>query len=136
MAATPLFPIARTLGNGLSMANYARAMALLGTARLKDLIFRARLMDAAEMLSAGFVAEVTPDEASLARRAHELAEEVASQAPLTLWVTKESLRRIRDTLIPADDDSSLLLSVYMSADFREGVEAFLAKRTPNWKRSG
>jgi len=129
------FPIARTLGNGLSMTNYARAMALLGPSRLKDLIFRARLMNAEEMLSAGFVAEVTPDEASLPRRAHELAEEVASHAPLTLWVTKESLRRIRDRLVPPDDDSALLLSVYMSSDFREGVEAFLEKRAPNWKGS-
>ncbi len=130
------FPIARTLGNGLSMTNYARAMALLGASRVKDLIFRARLMDPSEMLTAGFVVEVTPDEASLPRRAHELAEEVAGHAPLTLWLTKESLRRIRDRLIPADHDSELLLSVYMSADFREGVESFLDKRSPNWKGYG
>lgn len=37
-------PIARTLGNCLSMPNYARAVALLGIPRLKDLIMRARLM--------------------------------------------------------------------------------------------
>ena len=127
------FPIARTLGNGLSMANYARAMALLGTARLKDLIFRARLLNASEMLAAGLVSEVTPDEASLLPRAQELAEEVAGHAPLTLWVTKESLRRLRDQLLAANESPSLLLSVYMSNDFREGVEAFLEKRKPNWK---
>jgi enoyl-CoA hydratase/carnithine racemase len=130
------FPIARTLGNGLSMSNYARAMALLGMPRLKDLIFRARLMNATEMLSAGLVSEVTNDEASLLPRAQELAEELAGHAPLTLWVTKESLRRIRDRMVPPDDDSSLLLSVYMSSDFREGVEAFLEKRRPNWKGRG
>ncbi len=52
------FPIARTLGNTLSVANYARLTALLGVARLKDIIMTARLMDAPEMLSTGLVREV------------------------------------------------------------------------------
>lgn len=127
------FPIARTLGNGLSMHNYARAVALLGASRLKDLIFRARLMTAAEMLAGGFVSEVTPDEESLQPRAQELAEELAAHAPLTLWATKESLRRIRDQSIPSDNSSDLLLDVYMSSDFREGIESFLEKRKADWK---
>ena len=126
------FPIARTLGNCLSMANYARTAALVGIARLKDLIMRARLMDAQEMLACGLLSEVTPDEESLLPRAQSLAEEVASLAPLTLWATKEGLRRVRDTLIPADADSDLIVACYTSRDFQEGVEAFLAKRKPVW----
>jgi enoyl-CoA hydratase len=126
------FPIARTLGNCLSMANYTRAAALIGFARLKDLIMRARLMDAQEMLACGLVSEVTPDEESLLRRAQSLADEVASMAPLTLWATKEALRRIRDTLMPEGADSDLIVACYTSKDFKEGVEAFLAKRKPNW----
>jgi len=58
------FPIARTLGNCLSMANYTRAAALVGFARLKDLIMRARLMDASEMLACGLLTE----EGALPRR--------------------------------------------------------------------
>jgi len=127
------FPIARTLGNGLSMTNYARAAALLGPACVKDLIFRARLMDADEMLSTGLLTEITPDEQSLLPRAQALAEELADRAPLTLWATKESLRRIRNQMIPKDDASEILLSVYMSGDFKEGVDAFLEKRKPDWK---
>ena len=126
-------PIARTLGNCLSMPNYARVAAIIGTARLKDLIMRARLMDAEEMLSCGLVVEVTADEESLLPRAQALAEEVAAHAPLTLWATKEALRRMRDQLIPADADSDLIRTCYMSADFREGVDAFLSKRKPQWK---
>ena len=126
------FPIARTLGNCLSMANYTRAAALIGFARLKDLILRARLMDAQEMLACGLVSEVSPDEDSLLTRAQAIADEVASMAPLTLWATKEALRRIRDTLMPEGADSDLIVACYTSQDFKEGVEAFLAKRRPNW----
>ena len=126
------FPIARTLGNCLSTANYTRAAALVGFARLKDLIMRARLMDAHEMLACGLLSEVTTDEESLLRRAQSLAEEVASLAPLTLWATKEALRRVRDTMMPEDADSDLIIACYTSRDFKEGVEAFLAKRKPLW----
>ena len=126
------FPIARTLGNCLSMANYTRAAALIGFARLKDLILRARLMDAQEMLACGLLSEVTPDEDSLPVRAQALAEEVAALAPLTLWATKEALRRVRDSLLPEGGDSDLIVACYTSRDFKEGVEAFLAKRKPRW----
>ncbi len=126
------FPIARTLGNCLSMANYTRVAALIGIARLKDLIMRARLMDAQEMQACGLISEVTPDEDSLPTRAQSLAEEVASMAPLTLWATKEALRRVRDALIPDGADSDLIVACYTSKDFKEGVEAFLAKRKPHW----
>ena len=127
------FPIARTLGNCLSMANYTRAAALIGIARLKDLLMRARLMDAQEMLACGLLSEVTPDEESLLLRAQSLAEEVAALAPLTLWASKEALRRVRDRMKPDGADSDLIVACYMSQDFKEGVEAFLTKRQPSWK---
>jgi len=127
------FPIARTLGNCLSMANYSRVVSLLGFARTADIIMRARLMDAQELLAAGALSEVTPDEESLPRRAQELAEEVASYAPLTLWATKEALHRMRNRLILETADTDLIIACYMSQDFKEGVEAFLAKRKPDWK---
>ena len=126
------FPIAKTLGNCLSMSNYARVAALVGTARLKDLIMRARLMDATEMLAAGMLSELTADEESLGERAQQLAEDVAANAPLTLWATKLALRRLRDALTPKDADHDLIVRCYLSRDFQEGVEAFLAKRKPNW----
>jgi enoyl-CoA hydratase/carnithine racemase len=126
------FPIARTLGNCLSMANYTRAAALIGFARLKDMIMRARLMDAQEMLACGLLSEITPDEEALPGRAQALAEEAGSLAPLTLWATKEALRRVRDTMMPDGADSDLIIACYTSRDFKEGVEAFLAKRKPRW----
>ena len=51
------FPIARTLGNCLSTANYARLAALIGAARVKDIIFRARLVEAQEALAVELVTD-------------------------------------------------------------------------------
>ena len=124
------FPIARTLGNCLSMANVARLAALIGPARVTEMIFTARLLDAEEARAAGLVGEVLPDTAALAERAGALAKLVASHAPLTLRATREALRRLRDHLPPDED---LIRLCYASADFREGMEAFLNKRVPVWQ---
>jgi len=126
------FPVARTLGNCLSTGNYARLAALLGPARVKDMIFRARLVEAHEALAIGLVSEVLAEPAALMPRALELAQLVASHAPLTLQATKEALLRLRPTM-PAGSGEDLILMCYMSQDFREGMEAFLNKRAPKWK---
>lgn len=123
-------PIARTLGNCLSMANYARFLDLLGPSRLKEMVFRARLMDAQEALAAGFVHEIVPAEA-IEARVREIAHEVASHAPITIAVTKEAIRRILEARALPDGDD-LVARTYASADFREGVRAFLEKRRPQW----
>lgn len=124
-------PIGRTLGNCLSISNYVRLAALLGPARVKDIIFTARLIEAEEACRIGLLGEVLPDYETLQARANELARTVASQAPLTLRVTKEALRRIREKMSP-EDDHELILKCYMSRDFREGMDAFLNKRPPKW----
>src|SRR5947207_2266243 len=89
------FPIARTLGNCLSMANYSRLAALLGPARVKDIIFTARLVEAQEAAALGLLSEVVEDAATLQKRADELAKLLAGHAPLTLRATKEAMRRLQ-----------------------------------------
>jgi enoyl-CoA hydratase len=123
------FPIARTLGNCLSMSNLARLSALIGNARVIEMIFTARLFSAAEAQSAGLVTEVLPDQQTLEARATELAVLLAGHAPLTMRATKEALRRLRDSL-PRDED--LIRLCYTSQDFKEGMDAFLTKRSPVW----
>jgi len=123
------FPIARTLGNCLSMANLARLSALIGAARVKELIFTARLIEAEEALRIGLVGEVVAAEA-LAVRADELARTIAGHAPLTLRSTKMALHKLQGRVA---EDEALILMCYQSADFREGMEAFLAKRAPQFQ---
>jgi len=123
-------PIARTLGNCLSMRAYSRYLDLFGPSRLKEMIFTARLMTADEALAAGFVHEIVAAD-RVAARVRELAETVASHAPITLSVTKEAIRRIQESrALPSGED--LVAKTYGSADFREGVQAFIAKRAPRW----
>ena len=125
------FPIARTLGNCLSIANLSRLSGLMGAGRVKEMIFTARLVGAEEARSAGLISEIVEDHPALMARAAELAALLATHAPITLRTTTEALRRLR-TAGAAADDRDLILAAYMSADFKEGLAAFLGKRKPQW----
>jgi enoyl-CoA hydratase len=125
------FPIARTLGNCLSMSNISRLTALIGPARVKDLIFTARLVGADEAAGIGLLTEVVEDIPALQKRAGELAALIAGNAPLTLNATKQALNRLMRRL-SREEGEDLILMCYMSRDFREGLDAFLNKRSPQW----
>jgi enoyl-CoA hydratase/carnithine racemase len=125
------FPIARTLGNCLSMSSISRLTALIGPARAKDLIFTARLVGAEEAASLGLLNEVVEDLPALQRRADEVATLIAGHAPLTLNATKQALVRLTRRL-SREEGEDLILMCYMSRDFREGLDAFLNKRPPKW----
>ena len=125
-------PVARTLGNCFSAANLVRLAALVGLGKVKELVFTARLVDAAEARGIGLITEVVASDAALEPRVDELVAELASYAPLTLHATKEMTRRIRARMLP-DEASDLVALCYTSADFREGVKAFIERRKPVWR---
>jgi enoyl-CoA hydratase len=122
-------PIAKTLGNCLSIPNLARLQAVFGAPRVKRMLLLAELLGSEEALACGFVLQVcAPEEIEVAAQA--LCARLAALAPVTQRVVKEGLRRIVAHELPEGDD--LVQAAYGSRDFREGVEAFVGKRSPVW----
>jgi enoyl-CoA hydratase len=123
-------PIAKTLGNCLSMANLARLVAAFGRPRVQRMLIGAEILTAQEGLACGYLAEVVAVDA-IDEAAGELCRRLATLAPVTQAVTKEGLRRLLLQSLP--DAQDLILRCYGSADFQEGVNAFSEKRSPIWQ---
>jgi enoyl-CoA hydratase/carnithine racemase len=123
-------PIAKTLGNCLSVANLARLSAAFGMQRVKRMLLRAEMIGAEEALACGYLRQLCAA-GEIDANAATLCGELAALAPVTQRVTKEALRRLTVATLPDGDD--LVRQCYGSADFHEGVEAFVAKRPPRWQ---
>jgi enoyl-CoA hydratase/carnithine racemase len=123
-------PIARTLGNCLSVANVARLVAAVGRPRAERLLLLAELLEADEALAAGYLLQVLPPE-QLDAAADALCARLAALAPVTQRVSKQAFNRLLRQGLPEAED--LVRAAYGSADFAEGVAAFVAKRAPAWQ---
>jgi enoyl-CoA hydratase/carnithine racemase len=86
---------------------------------------------ASEALSIGLVNRVVPSE-TLDAEVRALASGIAANAPLTVRSVKEMARRLAASRHGDGNDRDLIELCYTSADFKEGVSAFLAKRRPVW----
>ena len=114
-----------------ALARSSRLAALVGPQRVKEMLLLAKLIDAPTALQIGLISELLPDVAALHARAGELAKTLAGHAPITMAVTKEALRRLQAKM-GAESIDDLIRHTYGSADFREGMDAFLGKRPPKW----
>lgn len=123
-------PIAKTLGNCLSMANLARLVAAFGRPRVQRMLIGAEILTAAEALGSGYLAQLVNGE-EIDAAAAQLCRRLASLAPVTQAVTKQALSRLLIQALP--DGQDLIERAYGSQDFREGVSAFCDKRSPSWQ---
>jgi len=124
-------PVARTLGNCTAPFSFTLLASTVGLVRAREILIRARLVAAPEAKTLGLVDEVCPA-AELETRVREEAERLTGHAPLTMAAVKEATRRVREAFA-LDDAEDIVLSCYLSEDFKEGARAFLDKRKPNWK---
>lgn len=123
-------PMARTLGNALSIKNYQHIVEAFGPMRTREMLLTARLFSAEEALQYGFLTAIMAEEHIFAQ-VFEIAQQISMLAPLTLWAAKEADRRAHAAAarIPFND---VLERVYNSHDFAEGVQAHKEKRRPQW----
>ena len=105
----------------------------IGEKRARDLLLTGRIFDAAEALAFGLVTQIIPAEILLSR-AHELATSLLSASPTSLMRTKLLLRRCAEVEIDREIELAVQenAAIRSTANFKEGLAAFLEKRPPSW----
>jgi len=123
-------PIARTVSNCLSSDNLARLITEFGTQKVKRMLLLAETPTAEDLSDTGFFYQICPAD-QLDQVCEQLINTIRALSPTTLKVTKLAMRGAHQSLLPNADD--LIRECYGSANFREGVSAFLAKRQAQWR---
>jgi len=122
-------PVARTLGNCLSITSTARMVDLIGLAAAKDVLLTGRLIAADEARRTGLANEIIPSE-QLSAEVIKRAEDLATRKRSTIKATKETLLLLRDHRRPKQNAANdILKECYGSDDFKEGVSAFVRRES-------
>jgi enoyl-CoA hydratase len=108
----------------------------VGKALAMDVILSGRFLTAQEALAAGLVARVVGDGECL-DEAKRVAAEIAAKAPIATRLAKEGVDRAYEgpLQLGLEYERRLLYLAFASEDAKEGLEAFMEKRKPEWKRS-
>jgi enoyl-CoA hydratase/carnithine racemase len=126
-------PAAR-LGLGYEYPGLATLARLVGASAAKDILFSARQIEAVEALHIGLVNVVVPPD-KLEDRVRDYAANIAANAPLTIQAAKAAMR-VFERYSQRDDAQAveaLVNRCFDSDDYREGRQAFMEKRLPQFK---
>jgi enoyl-CoA hydratase len=108
---------------------------LIGASRAMPLLLTGDAVDARTALELGLVSAVH-EAADLLDAARALAGKIAGKAPLAAQATKRAVRNGADAATIAEAlevERAEFVGVFGSQDANEGVNAFLAKRAPEWQ---
>jgi enoyl-CoA hydratase/carnithine racemase len=122
-------PVARTLGNCLSITNTARMVDVIGLTATRDILLTGRLIDAEEARRSGLATEIIASD-QLSDEVMKRAADLATRKRSTVAATKATLLMLRDhrrpKLAAAND---IVKACYASDDFKAGVHAFIKTRS-------
>jgi len=106
----------------------------VGKALAMDVILSGRQLDAREALASGLVARVVAKEAWL-DEAKRVAREIATKGPVATRLAKEAVDRAHETTLGLglEYERRALYLAFASEDAKEGLEAFVEKRKPDFK---
>lgn len=125
---------AAKLGAAVNPGVAARLVSLVGPAVAKEILFSGQPLDARRALQVGLVNHVVPD-AELERFTLSLVRQIGVNAPLTIrhakqavnWIAIEGHRR------PPREVQQHFVKAFSSRDFKEGLEAFMSRRSPKFQ---
>jgi len=105
----------------------------IGEKRARDLLLSGRIFSADEAKAMGIVNELLEHD-RLLPRARELARSLAEMSPVAVAHTKRLLLRFSEEELDRETEMAVEASarVRKTADFQEGLAAFLEKRKPQW----
>lgn len=123
-----------TLGIMPGMGGTQRLTRLVGKAKAMDLILTGRMMEAAEAESAGLVSRIVPAR-DLVDEAMKVAEKIADFSLPAVMMAKEAVNRALETSLAEGVrfERRLFHAMFATADQKEGMAAFVEKRTPQFK---
>ena len=107
---------------------------ICGEKKARELLMTARLFDAEEAREIGLVNYVVAAE-DLLDKAREVAAQISANSPTAIVATKQLMRDIQGLNLDEALSAALHINTLTrtTENFREGVTAFLEKRTPEWK---
>jgi enoyl-CoA hydratase len=124
-------PVAK-FGFVAALPDTLRLVQLIGPAQAKRLLMTGQLIEAPEAMAIGLIDEVV-DASQLIGTVETLAETLTANAPLSIKATKQMIEQLTAPSSDVMAGAVWYQEVFRSADFREGLDAFFAKRKPEFK---
>lgn len=121
-----------TLGLMPGFGGTVRLTYLIGPHLAKEMIFSGQIISAEDGYKMGIVNKIYPTE-SLWEKTYQLAQQISLNSPLGIINAKKSIDLEGNYEKKIEQEAKLFSSLFNSFDQREGTQAFIEKRKPNFR---